>query len=63
MITDVLRYKKSETTKAGVMRQKAGFRFSKAWIFRETPTEYTLSLDDNLVQKYYETKIKLPYFG
>ena len=45
------------------MKQKAEFSFSKAWKFKETSTEYTLSLDDTLVKKYYETKIEIPYFG
>ncbi len=64
MITEVLRYpKKYGITKGEVMKQKAEFSFSKAWKFKETSTEYTLSLDDTLVKKYYETKIEIPYFG
>ena len=63
MITEILHYpKKDGITKAQVMKQKNEFEFSKAWIFKETSTEYTLSFDDTLATKYYTTKIPSPFF-
>jgi len=64
MITEVLKYDKNlGITKAEVMKQKAEFEFPKAWKFKETATQFTLSFDDTLAEKYYYTKVKLPYFG